>query len=123
MVNILIFLFLFFNVINNGYKVGDYADDFYLENVEHVGKVLSFSSVLKVAEKLNNNNPLGSLEMGVLYTKLPDNIKKEIVNPYISIENSEARISLRIKDSDENLRRNDLINKIKIDQIIAEEEI
>ena len=87
----------------------------YLENVEHVGKVLSFSSVLKVAEKLNNNNPLGSLEMGVLYTKLPDNIKKEIVNPYISIENSEARISLRIKDSDENLRRNDLINKIKID--------
>ena len=87
----------------------------YLENVEHVGKVLSFSSVLKVAEKLNNNNPLGSLEMGVLYTKLPDNIKKEIVNPYISIENSEARISLRIKDSDENLRRNDLINKIKVD--------
>ena len=39
--------------------------------------------------------------MGVLYTKLPENIKNEIVTPYISIENSEARISLRLKDSEQ----------------------
>ena len=87
----------------------------YLENLEHVGKVLSFRSVLKVAEGLNNNKPLGSLEMGVLYTKLPENIKNEIVTPYISIENSEARISLRLKDSNKDLRRNELINKINYD--------
>ncbi len=87
----------------------------YLEQLEHVGKVLSFSSILKVAEKLNNDKPLGSLEMGVLYTKLPDNIKKEIVSPYISVESSEARISLRVKDSNDELRRNELINKINYD--------
>ncbi len=87
----------------------------YLENLEHVGKVLSFRSVLKVAEGLNNDKPLGSLEMGVLYTKLPENIKNEIVTPYISIENSEARISLRLKDSNKNLRRNEFINKINYD--------
>ena len=87
----------------------------YLENLNHVGKVLSFSSVLKVAESLNNNQPLGSLEIGVLYTKLPDDIKKEIVTPYISVDNSEARISLRLKDSNKNLRRNELINQIKSD--------
>ena len=87
----------------------------YLENLEHVGKVLSFSSVLKVAESLNNNKPLGSLEMGVLYNKLPENIKNEIVSPYISIENSEARINLRLKDSNKDLRRNELIKKINYD--------
>ena len=87
----------------------------YLESLEHVGKVLSFSSVLKVAEELNNNKPLGSLEMGVLYTKLPENIKKEIVTPYISVKDSEARISLRLKDSNKDLRRNKLINKINND--------
>ena len=87
----------------------------YLENLNHVGKVLSFYSVLQVAQKLNNDKPLGSLEMGVLYTKLPENIKKEIVTPYISIKESEARISVRIKDSNENLRRNELINQIKFD--------
>tara|TARA_B100001027_G_scaffold119901_1_gene82793 strand:- start:9853 stop:12231 length:2379 start_codon:yes stop_codon:yes gene_type:complete len=87
----------------------------YLESLDYVGKVLSFSSVLKVAERLNNNKPLGSLEMGILYTKLPQNIKDEIVTPYISIDESEARINLRLKDSNENLRRNDLIKKINYD--------
>jgi len=53
--------------------------------------------------------------MGVLYSKVPDSIKKEIVDPYISIQDSEARISLRIKDSSPNLRRNDLINQIEFD--------
>ncbi len=87
----------------------------YLDGIDAVGKVLSFSSIIEIATKLNNNKPLGTLEMGVLYTKIPDNIKKEIVDPYISIKNSEARISLRIKDSLDGLRRNDLINKINFD--------
>jgi len=50
-----------------------------------------------------------------LYSKLPDTIKKQIVDPYISIKDNEARISLRVKDSNDNLRRNDLINKIQYD--------
>ena len=87
----------------------------YLDSLPQVGKVLSFSSIIDVATQLNNNNPLGTLEMGVLYTKIPTAIKKEIIDPYISIENNEARISLRIIDSQENLRRNDLINKINFD--------
>ena len=87
----------------------------YLDSLEPVGKVLSFSSIIEVATQLNNNKPLGTLEMGVLYSKIPDTIKKEIVDPYISITDSEARISLRIKDSLEDLRRNDLINQINFD--------
>ena len=87
----------------------------YLDSLEPIGKVLSFSSIIDVATQLNNNKELGSLEMGVLYTKIPDNIKKEIVDPYISIKDSEARISLRIKDSLDNLRRNDLLIKINYD--------
>ena len=87
----------------------------YLDSLEPVGKVLSFSSIIEVATQLNNNKPLGTLEMGVLYSKIPDTIKKEIVDPYISIKDSEARISLRIKDSLKDLRRNDLINQINLD--------
>ena len=87
----------------------------YLEKMPEIGKVLSFSSILRVAEKLNDNKPLGTLEMGVLYTKIPENIKKEIVDPYISISDNEARVNLRIKDSLKNLRRNDLIKKIDQD--------
>ena len=87
----------------------------YLDNLPQVGKVLSFSSIIDVATLLNNNKPLGTLEMGVLYSKIPKSIKTEIIDPYISIEDNEARINLRIIDSQENLRRNELIKKINYD--------
>ena len=83
----------------------------YLESLPEVGKVLSFGSILRVAEDLNNKE-LQSLEIAVLYSKIPDEIKKEIISPYISVENDEARISIRIKDSMKDLRRNDLIKRI-----------
>ncbi len=87
----------------------------YLDSLDSVGKVISFASMVRVAEDLNDGKKLQGLEMGVLYTKIPESIKKEIINPYISIKNDEARISLRILDSREELRRNDLIQKINYD--------
>jgi len=87
----------------------------YLEKNPDIGKVLSFSSILDIAESLNKDKPLGSLEMGVLYSKLPEDIKKNIINPYISIDNDEARITMRIIDSKPDLRRKELIEKINYD--------
>ncbi len=87
----------------------------YLDSLPEIGKVLSFSSIVDVATQLNNNKPLGTLEMGVLYTKIPENIKTEIIDPYISIKDNEARISLRIIDSQKDLKRNELIKKINHD--------
>ena len=87
----------------------------YLESLDSVGKVISFASMVRVAEDLSGGKKLEGLEMGVLYTKIPDSIKKEIIDPYISIKNNEARISLRILDSKKDLRRNELIKKINHD--------
>jgi len=87
----------------------------YLDDLPAVGKVLSFSSIIEVATQLNNNKPLGTLEMGVLYSKIPESIKEDIIDPYISVKDNEARISLRIIDSQDGLRRNDLINQINYD--------
>tara|TARA_Y100000590_G_scaffold280825_1_gene315524 strand:+ start:4642 stop:7095 length:2454 start_codon:yes stop_codon:yes gene_type:complete len=98
------------NKIDKITKVHDYLD-----NLNAVGKVISFASIVRVAEDLNDGKKLQGLEMGVLYTKIPDTIKKEIIDPYISIKNNEARISLRILDSKEDLRRNELIKKINYD--------
>ena len=83
----------------------------YLDSLPEIGKVLSFGSILRVAEDLNNKE-LQSLEIAVLYSKIPTSLKAEIISPYISVEKDEARISVRIKDSIQDLRRNKLINKI-----------
>jgi len=94
------------NKIDKILKVHDYLD-----SLDEIGKVLSFGSIIRVAEDLNGK-PLQGLEIAVLYSKIPSEIKKDVVDPYISVENDEARISVRIKDSLKDLRRNDLINKI-----------
>ena len=86
----------------------------YLDSLPEIGKVLSFGSILRVAEDLNGKK-LQSLEIAVLYSKIPESIKTEIISPYISVEKDEARISVRVKDSLRDLRRNDLINKIDQD--------
>lgn len=85
----------------------------YLESLPEIGKVLSFYSVIQMGEKINANKKLGSLEMAILYSKLPDDIKKNIVTPYISIENNEARFSVRVVDSNPNLNRKELLKKIQ----------
>jgi len=94
------------NKIDKILKVHDYLD-----SLPEIGKVISFGSIVRVAEDLTGNK-LETLETGVLYSKIPEAIKKEIISPYISVEDNEARISVRIKDSLKDLRRNDLINKI-----------
>ena len=108
------------NKIDKILKVHDYLD-----SLPEIGKVISFGSIIRVAEDLTGNK-LETLEAGVLYSKIPKEIKKEIISPYISVKDNEARISVRIKDSLKDLRRNDLIKKInselKSEVGLAEEE-
>ena len=82
-----------------------------MDSLPAIGKSFIIWINLKRAEDLNNKE-LQSLEIAVLYSKIPEEIKKEIVSPYISVEKDEARISIRIKDSLKDLKRNDLINQI-----------
>ena len=49
----------------------------YLDSLPEIGKVLSFGSILRVAEDLNKKE-LQSLEIAVLYSKIPEEIKQEI---------------------------------------------
>ena len=96
--------------INKIKYVHDYLDKNY-----YIGKVLSFASSIRVAEIVNDDKELNSLEMSLLYKKLPDEVKDIAVTPYLSIDNNEARINIRILDSNPDLRRADLINKIQHD--------
>ena len=45
----------------------------YLESLPEIGKVLSFGSIIRVADDLNKKK-LQSLEIAVLYSKIPDSI-------------------------------------------------
>lgn len=87
----------------------------YLASLDEIGNVQSLATLLKVGKELNGNKELDSILLALLYNKLPNEYKKIILSPYISIENNQARISTRIIDSNNDLRRNELLNKIKTD--------
>jgi len=84
----------------------------YLASLPEIGKVLSLASIIRVAEGLYEGRPFDGLELGVLSKKIPEQIRSEMVDPYVSAEQNEARISLRIMDSLNDLRRKELLKKI-----------
>ena len=87
----------------------------YLDSLPETGKVLSLATLLSIVEKLNNNKPLDSFELALLYSETPEKFRDILVNPYISVENDQACFWVRVKDSDKTLRRNELLKKIKKD--------
>ncbi|RXJ80104.1 RND family transporter [Arcobacter sp. F2176] len=87
----------------------------YLESLDSVGNVQSLATLLKIGKTLNKGEPLDGFKLALLYNKLPEKYKNLILSPYIDIKKNEARFSLRIIDSNPNLRRNDFLNKIKND--------
>ena len=85
----------------------------FLETVPGVGKVTSLASIVRVAEDLNKGREFDPFELNVIYKRLPENLKQEMLSPYVSIDHDEARIALRILDSTPGLRRNALLEQIR----------
>jgi len=92
----------------------DFFDDFEDEYQESENDAQYWFSQDKMNTITKVHNYLDSLE-ALLYKKLPAEYKDLILAPYINIENNEARITMRIIDSNPNLRRNDLLQKINTD--------
>jgi hypothetical protein len=68
----------------------------YLDGLPATGKVLSLGTIVENRPAAQQGNePLDSIEMAVLYTKLPDEYKALILSPYLSIADNEARFSVR----------------------------
>ncbi len=82
----------------------------YLDNLNEVGKVTSIYSLINVANQINKTN-LTTFELSVLYNEIPNEYRIDLIDPYLNIDKNMAKISARIKDSD-NIKRADLINNI-----------
>ena len=85
----------------------------WLASQPEVGKVLSLASLIRVGEKLNDGEPLDSLQLALVYRRVPEDIRQSLIRPYIDILWDEARISLRIRDTLPDLHRKELLDRIR----------
>ena len=84
-----------------------------LNKLDGVGKVLSIANGIQLAEELNNYNELGDLELVFIKNTLLDSeTASELIDSYITSDDREVRIGLRVKDSTDNLSREKLIQNI-----------
>ena len=86
----------------------------YLDGLPEIGKVLSLANSVRVVEEIVGKE-LDGLDLAILYNKVPDAVKNSLINSYISIENNEARLIARVLDTKPNLRRKELLEKIRSD--------
>lgn len=87
----------------------------YLDQLPETGKVMSLGTLLKVGVTLNGGKPLDSFLLALVYNKLPERFREIILSPYISIDNDQVRFSVRVRDSEPDLRRNELLKQIDRD--------
>ena len=87
----------------------------YLEQIAQIGDVQSFATLLDTGRRLNQNKDLDSIDLAILYQKLPQKYREMILLPYVNIEHNQLRFATRIVDSNEALRRDALLKKITYD--------
>lgn len=84
----------------------------YLEQLPEVGKVLSIATGMKVFKHLNDGQMPDDYDLAVIRRVIPDNVKEALIDPYLSEDANQARITMRLVESDPTLRRQALIEKV-----------
>ena len=84
----------------------------HLAQQKFVGNVSSLATLIKAIKELNNGVSDDFL-LAAMYEKLPLEYKNILLSPYVSVENDELRFSLRIIDSDSELRRNEFLKELR----------
>jgi len=87
----------------------------YLTHLVQIGEVQSFATLLDTGKVLNKNKDLDSIDLALVYQKLPQKYRNVILTPYVNIDNNQLRFTTRIIDSNEALRRDTLLKKIQDD--------
>ena len=84
----------------------------YVGTVYGIGKVMSVASLVRVGEEINKG-PFDAFELAIVYKRMPQDLKSTLIDPFISVADNEARISVRVKDSLADLRRDKLLKQLR----------
>ncbi|MCV6605860.1 MAG: MMPL family transporter, partial [Porticoccaceae bacterium] len=91
---------------------------YHLESLPEVGKVSSLVNGFEAANKLMNHR-LDDFELAFMRQQLSPQVDNIIIQPYIDDELNQARITLRTKETEGDLRRSELLAQIS-DYIVNE---
>ncbi len=85
----------------------------YLESLPEVGKVLSLATSMKVIKQLNDGLMPDDYELALLRKYVPEDVKEALLDPYLSPDGDQTRLTMRLIESAPTLKRKELIERIQ----------
>ncbi len=83
----------------------------HVDQQEETGKVLSLSTTFAVVKDLLGDD-IGSVELALVQKSLPQDVAKLMVEPYFSEAKEQARITVRVMETSEQLRRDAFLDRL-----------
>jgi predicted RND superfamily exporter protein len=85
----------------------------FLDALPETGKVLSVDNIMRVFEDVNVGMPLDNFYLSLMRRQMPDDVKRQVITPYLSEQHDQLRFTIRVRESDPDLNRQALIETIR----------
>ncbi len=85
----------------------------YLDSLSQTGKVISLITTARLLEQLDRTLLEDDFLLSVVYQRLPEDVKADLIEPYLSSDGGQLRFSIRVFESDPDLRRQQLLDAIR----------
>lgn len=85
----------------------------FLDALPETGKVLSVDNIMRVFEDVNVGMPLDNFYLSLMRRQMPDDVKRQVITPYLSEQHDQLRFTIRVRESAPDLNRQALIETIR----------
>ncbi|MDZ7784223.1 MAG: MMPL family transporter [Halioglobus sp.] len=84
----------------------------HVDSLSQTGKVLSLATVFDVVKNVMGED-IGGVELALVQKSLPEDMAELMVDPYFSADKEQARLNVRVKETSNNLRRNQFLRDLR----------
>jgi predicted RND superfamily exporter protein len=89
-------------------RVHDWLDD-----QPETGKVISLATLHEIAMQFNDGVPLSAPELIAVVRAVPAQFREQLLSPYVDTETSQARLSVRMLESNPDLDRDAFLERVR----------
>ncbi len=87
----------------------------YLETLREVGNVMSLHTTVQVLATIDPDIVTDNFALSILERKLPDDIRAELITPYLSEDGQQLRVAVRVLEGSIGLDRQALLDRVTRD--------
>lgn len=84
----------------------------YLDQLPETGKVLSIDTLMQILTQANDGEALNGFFLNIVKSQIPDGAKAQVLDPYISEDNGQLRMVIRVRETNQDLQRDALIKQV-----------